>query len=131
VILVDSNVPMYVIGSDHPHKRDAQRLLEQFASARERLVADAEVFQEILHRYRAINRPDAIQPAYDLLLDVVDDVLAIDAGIVSAAKDLLLARWELSARDAVHVAVMHANEITRIVSFDRDFDRVPGVERLS
>jgi predicted nucleic acid-binding protein len=123
VILVDSNVPMYVIGSDHPHKRDAQRLLEQFASARERLVADAEVFQEILHRYRAINRPDAIQPAYDLLLDVVDDV--------SAAKDLLLARWELSARDAVHVAVMHANEITRIVSFDRDFDRVPGVERLS
>jgi predicted nucleic acid-binding protein len=63
VILVDSNVPMYLVGSPHPHKTDAQRLLERCIASRERLVTDAEVLQEILHRYVAIGRRDAIQPA--------------------------------------------------------------------
>jgi hypothetical protein len=43
------------IGAAHPHKVDAQRLLERQVSDRERLVTDAEVLQEILHRYVAID----------------------------------------------------------------------------
>ena len=66
MILIDSNVPMYLIGAAHPHKIDAQRALERFVAERERLVTDAGVFQEILHRYVAIDRRDAIQPAFDV-----------------------------------------------------------------
>ena len=131
MIFVDSNVPMYLIGDDHPHKADAQRLLERLTSDRERLVTDAEVFQELLHRYRAINRPDAIQPAFDVLHTIVDDIFVVDADGVHAAKQVLLERWGLSARDALHVAVMNAHDVTRLLSFDRDFDQVPGIERLS
>jgi uncharacterized protein len=131
LIFVDSNVPMYLIGDDHPHKADAQRLLERLTSDRERLVTDAEVFQELLHRYRAINRPDAIQPAFDVLQTIVDDIFVVDAEGVDAAKQVLLGRWGLSARDALHVAVMNAHGVTRLLSFDRDFDQVPGIDRLS
>ena len=53
---------MYLVGSPHPHKADAQRLLENLISNRQRLVTDAEVLQEILYRYVAINRRDAIFP---------------------------------------------------------------------
>ena len=74
MILVDSNIPMHLVGAAHPHKSDAQRLLEELVSQRQRLVTDAEVLQEILHRYVAIDRPDAIQPAFDALLGVVDQV---------------------------------------------------------
>jgi predicted nucleic acid-binding protein len=122
---------MYLIGDDHPHKADAQRLLERLTSERERFVTDAEVFQEVLHRYRAINRPDAIQPAFDVLHAIVDDIFVVDADGVDAAKQVLLGRWGLSARDALHVAVMNAHGVNRLLSFDRDFDQVPGVERLS
>ena len=52
--------------------------LEKLISDRQRLVTDAEVLQEILHRYVAINRRDAIQPAFDALLGIVDQVLPID-----------------------------------------------------
>src|SRR5258706_16339815 len=55
-ILIDSNIPMYLVGADHPHKADARRLLESAIGAGERLVTDAEVLQEILHRYVAIDR---------------------------------------------------------------------------
>jgi len=78
VILVDSNIPMYLVGAPHPHRSDTQRWLEKLVTGRQRLVTDAEVLQEILHRYVAINRRDAIQPAFDALLGIVDEVLAID-----------------------------------------------------
>ena len=78
VILVDSNVPMYLVGASHPHKTDSQRILERLISERERLVTDAEVLQEILHRYVAIDRRDAIQPAFDALLGSLTKCFAID-----------------------------------------------------
>lgn len=131
MILVDTNVPMYLIGADHPHKAASQRMLERAATSRERLVTDAEVFQEILHRYTAIRRRDAIQPAFDLLNAVVDEIFPVTAGAVERAKDLLLGYGRLSARDALHVATMQAHGVTRIMSFDAAFDAVPGLTRFS
>lgn len=131
MILIDSNVPMYLVGAPHPHKGDSQRILERLISARERLVTDAEVLQEILHRYAAIDRRDAIQPAFDALLNVVDDVLPIDRAIAERAKAVTLARSAISARDAIHVAVMEHHHIARILSFDAGFDQIPGIERIN
>jgi predicted nucleic acid-binding protein len=37
----------------------------------------------------------------------------------------------MAARDALHVAVMERHGVSRIMSFDRGFDIVPGIERLS
>ncbi len=129
MILVDSNVPMYLLGAAHPHKVDAQRLLESAVAAGERLVTDVEVLQELCHRYAAIGRRDAIQPAFDATLQIVDEVLPIERGDAEAAKDIVLRYAALSARDALHVAVMHHHGIERIMSFDRGFDLVPGIER--
>jgi uncharacterized protein len=131
LILIDSNIPMYLVGPSHPHKSDAQRRLEKLLSERQRLVTDAEVLQEILHRYVAIRRPEAIQPAFDALLNVVDEVLPIDRPVAERAKQLVLAYQRLSARDAVHLAVMEQHGIGQILSFDSGFDRLPGVTRLS
>jgi predicted nucleic acid-binding protein len=131
VIFVDSNVPMYLVGAPHPHRSDAQRWLEKLVSERERLITDAEVLQEILHRYAAIKRHDAIQPAFDALLGVADQVLAVDRGHVERAKEIVLGRRHLSARDAVHLAVMERQGIERILTFDSGFDGFPGITRLS
>ncbi len=131
MIFIDSNVPMYLIGTEHSHKRDAQRVIERLIRDQEALVTDAEVLQEILHRYVAIRRPDAIQPAFDALLGIVDTVFPITAGDVATAKNILLGRTgRVSARDAIHVAVMQAHEIEQIVSFDRDYDSFEALERL-
>ena len=131
MILVDSNIPMYLVGATHPHKSDAQRLLENLVSQRARLVTDAEVMQEILHRYVAINRREAIQPAFDALLGIVDQVLEVDHDVVERAKQIVLGYARLSARDAVHLAIMEQHGIEQILSFDSGFDGFPGIERLS
>jgi predicted nucleic acid-binding protein len=131
LILVDSNIPMYLVGASHPHKADAQRLLEDLISHRQRLVTDAEVLQEILYRYVAINRRDAIQPAFDALLGIADEVLVVGRSTVVRAKEIVMGRRQMSARDAIHLAVMEQHGIERILSFDSGFDGFPGIARLS
>ena len=130
-VFVDSNVPMYLVGGLHPHKTDARRILEEAVSSARRLVTDAEVLQEICHRYAAIERRDAIQPAFDALLGVVDDVLPVTLEDVEGAKDLLLGRPRGSSRDALHVAVMKRHDIKVIMSFDRGVDTYPAIQRIS
>ena len=79
----------------------------------------------------AIDRRDAIQPAFDALLGVVDQVLAVDRTVVERAKNMVLGYRQLSARDAVHLSVMEQNGIDQILSFDAGFDVFPGITRLS
>jgi predicted nucleic acid-binding protein len=129
VIFVDANIPMYLVGPFHQHKTDAQRLLESAIASRERLVTDSEVFQEILHRYVSVKRRDVIQPAFDVLLGVVDEVFSIEMKDVERAKTIVYG-GKGSARDAIHVAIMERHGIKRIMTFDAGFDGVPGVTRL-
>ncbi|MGH2445782.1 MAG: type II toxin-antitoxin system VapC family toxin [Candidatus Limnocylindria bacterium] len=130
MIFVDSNIPMYLVGAAHTNKDAARRLLERAIVDGERLVTDAEVLQEILHRYVAIDRREAIGPAFEAILGVVDEVLPIDLEDVERARTLLTAAT-LQARDAIHVAVMQRRAITRVLTFDRAFDQVPGLTRLA
>ena len=130
MILVDSNIPMYLIGSAHPNKETARRRLEEMVAAGESVCTDAEVLQEILHRYTAIRRPQFIDPAFEALLSIVDVVFPIERADVERARRLVLGTTRLSARDAVHVAVMQGRDIGRVMSFDRGFDAVPGIERV-
>jgi len=130
LILIDSNIPMYIVGASHPNKVAALRILEKTIMDRQRLVTDAEVFQEILHRYISINRREVIQPAFDALLGLVDSVLAVDRETVIEAKQLLQGYPKLSARDALHLAVMRLHGIDRILSFDSGFDGVQGITRM-
>ena len=130
MVFIDSNVPMYLVGTAHPNKADAQRRLEGLVTERVRLVTDAEVFTEILHRYTTIERRGSIQPALDALLGVVDEVLPMDRDTVERAKQLVLQYPSLPVRAALHVAAMQRHGIETVLSFDAAYDRIPGLTRL-
>jgi uncharacterized protein len=131
VILIDSNIPMYLVGASHPNKDAARRAVEELVAASEPLCTDAEVLQEILHRYAAIRRRDDIDPAFDALLAIVDVVYPIERADVERARRLMRTTPRLSARDALHIAVMQGRDIGRILTFDVGFDGIPGIIRLS
>ena len=122
---------MYIVGAPHPLKTDAQQWVERLLSERERVVTDAVVLQEILHRYVAINRSDAIQSAFNLLLGIVDEVLLHRPGCRGAGqrnRARLPSTVRARCRD---LAVMELHGIDRILSFDTGFDGLPGITRLS
>ena len=130
MIFVDANVPMYMAGGPHPNRDRVDALLDQLRAGGEELVTDAEVYQEILHRYTSKRRPDLLDAAFRDLDSIVDKVFTFGMTEIHYARELLRTVPNISARDAIHVAVMRREGITRILSFDRGLDACPGIERI-
>ena len=120
---------MYLIGEKHPNKEIALHMVERLLRERKKVVTSAEVFQEILHRYSAIDKKQFIEPAFVLLRELAEEFLPITLQDVIEAKQILFQRQKLSSRDCLHLAVMKRNGITEILSFDRAFEQCPGITR--
>ena len=130
MIFVDSNVPMYLVGEPHPNKDRAMETVSRLFQARELLVTDVEVYQEILHRYSATRRFDALDDAFTTLDRIVSAVIPIYKAHIESAREILNSIRNISARDALHLAVMEQVGIQQILSYDRGLDSFPGIERL-
>lgn len=130
MIFVDSNIPMYLVGASPVHQAQAHALVISANARQERLTTSAEIFQEILHRYISIRRMEAIEPAFRVLTAIVDEVFPVEHRDVTRAKEIVQLPSGLSARDALHIAVMERHNTTRILSFDSDFDRWSTLERI-
>ena len=128
-LFIDSNIPMYVAGRDHPHREPSRRLLERVRTGELEACTSTEVLQEILYRYSALRRIDLAQRVYDLFVQVCPVVLPVTLADTDRAKQLLSDVQSIGARDAIHAAVMLNNGVSRIATFDRAFDTVPGMER--
>jgi predicted nucleic acid-binding protein len=130
--LLDANVPMYAAGQEHPYKEPCVWVMTEVAEGRLAVAIDTEIVQEVLYRYGAIQRWDIAVTMATTLLDLapaIYPVLEADARLAIG----LFARYGpqgLPARDVLHVAVMHNNALTHIISTDAHFDRVEGVTRL-
>ena len=131
MIFVDSNVPMYLVGSHHPNQERAIVLIDELVDDGERLITSVEVYQEILHRYTSIRRPQSIDEAFGVLDDLVDRALPYGMREIREARALLATVPGLSARDALHVAVMRTAGCSHVLSFDAGFDSCPGIVRVS
>lgn len=127
--LVDSNIIMYAAGAPHPNKAPSVALLERIAAGSVEAVVDAVVLQEIMHRYRALRRWDDGRRAHDLTRQLFPVVVPVTAGVLDRARALLDADDQIMARDALHAAVVLNEGLTAIWSFDKDFDRIPGIVR--
>lgn len=121
---------MYLVGAPHPNRLVARALLNEMVAARQRLVTDAGVLQEIVHRFAALQRTDALPVALQVARDLVDAVFPIGEGQVMRAAEIVRSPLGLSARDALHIAVMEEHGIRRILTFDSAFERWPGIERM-
>lgn len=130
MIFIDSNIPMYIIGADHPNKNRCRIILENLIANNTRLVTSAEIIQEICHRYKAIDRTEYIQIAVDALYGIIDEVYSITEKNALNSKDLLLLYPSLSSRDSLHISVMQNLGIKKIFSFDSGFDQIQHIERI-
>ena len=129
MIFVDSNVPMYVAGRDHPLRDPARRFLERARAGEVEICTSTEVLQEILYRYSALQRRDLAGAVYDLFAQLCPSVFPVTLADTDRAKALILAQTGVGVRDAIHAAVMLNNAVTTIATFDEGFDRIDGVVR--
>ena len=130
MILLDTNILMYSAGAEHPNKGPALQVLRKVAAGDMDATMDAEVLQEVIHRYRTLKRwPDG-KKVFELARKLFPEVLAITGEVMDHAKRLADRDPDISARDAVHAAVVAVYKLDGICTFDADFDHIRGCQRV-
>ena len=69
MIFVDSNVAMYLVGAPHPNRELLTGYLRRHIE--DAYVTSVEVYQELIHRYVAIDRRNAIADGFKVLDSLV------------------------------------------------------------
>lgn len=131
MIFVDSNIPMYVAGRDHPLREPARRFFDRARTGEFEICTSTEVLQEILYRYSALKRRDLAAAVYDLFVQLCPVVFAVTLADTDRAKSLMVGNDRVSVRDAIHAAVMINNAVDEIATFDEGFDAVREVRRVN
>ena len=127
---VDSNVPMYVAGRDHPLRDPARRFLERARAGHVEICTSTDVLQEILYRYASLKRLDLAAAVYELFVQLCPTVFPVALADTDRAKSLVTTVSGVGVRDAIHAAVMLNHEVTEIATFDEGFDRIDGITRV-
>ena len=131
MILIDANVFMYAAGRESPYRLPCQRFLEQaVAGEGPAACTDAEVLQEILHRYRALEVPAVAFQLFDAVTQLGLPILAVTERSLLEARRILEDHPRLSTRDGIHLGVMREHGIEEVLSYDRGLSQVSWVKRL-
>ena len=131
-VFVDTNIAMYAAGKDHEHKKPCLEMLELIADGKLLAFTDAEVFQEILHRFIAFKSLETGFQIFDNFYDLIrtEKILAITAEDIMKARKLAKKYSQAKARDLLHLAVMVNHDLRFIVTVDAHFEEFKEVERL-
>ncbi len=130
-IFIDVNIPMYAAGALHPLREPSQRVIMAIATGQLDAVTDAEIFQEILYRYLHIGEREKGFRVFDHFYRImVGRILPIEDADVQQARALAERYPALSARDAIHLAVMRRHQVRDIITADTGFDAIEEVRRL-
>lgn len=122
---VDTNILMYAVGSEHPLKKPCLEILEKISRDEIVAVTDTEVFQEVAYRYWSQRKwPVAVQVLKDYQ-SLFREIYPIEKRQLDDYYTLLTEYEFLSPRDAIHAAVMRSHQLTRILTTDRDFQKLP------
>lgn len=131
MIVVDSNVLLYAVGTDHPHRDASRRLFDAVAAGSLAATTTAEVIQEFTHVYgRRRTRRDASRHARQFAA-LLGPLVATTNDVVVPALDLYERYDGLDPFDALLAAVARREGASALVSADRAFaavKRLPFVE---
>lgn len=130
-VFVDTNIPIYAAGRPHELRGPCRQIMRFISERPVMFFTDAEVLQELLHRYLALRLWPQGKKVFETFATVMrDHIEPVSVQDVQKAADLADQCEGIAARDLLHVAVMMRLGSGCIVSADRDFDRIRAIERL-
>ena len=126
--LIDTNVFLYARGRPHAYQEPCRALIMRVAQQPNAFGVDVELLQEVLHFYWG--RKD-LATGFSLFSDIsalCPDPEPITGTIITEARRILEANPILSPRDAVHAAVVLNRRLEGLVTTDRGFRAVAGLQ---
>lgn len=129
-IFIDANIPMYWGGKESSYKLSCAKILELVAKEKVDGVTSSEVFQEIIYRFWYLKQMGKGLAIFDYFSQIMSEVLPVTIDDVREARTLMERYPSIPPRDLLHAAVMMNNQVSFIVSADKDFDKINEIERV-
>lgn len=130
-LFIDTNIPIYAAGREHRYKRPCQRVIMLAAQRPQDFVTSSAVLQEIIHYYLATQRWSEGRGIFrDFVTTLNGRIEPVHPDDVTLAAQLADQSAGVNAHDLVHAAVMRRLGVGRIITADKGFDRIDGIERL-
>lgn len=118
MIFVDTNVFVYAVGREHPHREPAQTFFVETRRDRVALFTSAEVLQELMHVYLPAGRFRELDEALALASGVMADIWPLEREDVELARQMGRLHPTLAARDLCHLASCRRRGVSQIKTFD-------------
>ena len=128
--LIDTNIIMYALGKTHPLKEPCREILQSVACGTIAADIDVEVLQELLYVYSSRGEREKGLKAIEEMLILFPTPFSIRKAEIEEAKDLMRKHVALTARDAIHCAVVINYNLEGIFSTDKDLDVVKSIHRF-
>jgi Predicted nucleic acid-binding protein, contains PIN domain len=134
MIYLDTNVIVYAIENHPKYGKRCKLVLEAIASGKLEAASSVMVLVELINVLKKMNKE--LKKLRDVRLDVGLNISAVESLPITWL-DLGLPIIERAARydypvnaiDYIHLATMELNQITSIVSADKDLDKAGWLER--
>ncbi len=127
---IDTNILIYAQGAEHKYKAPCQIIMRLIASDEIYGVTNTEVLQEILYRYAYLGKKNLGIQMVENVLSIIHEVLPVEKTDLILSLDLLEKYRELNVRDAIHAASALRNNFKYIMSVDKHFDKIKGLQRV-
>lgn len=131
MILLDTTVLVYAVGSEHPLRDSCREVIAAIGDGRLAATTTVEVIQELAHmRARRRGRADAVSVAINYTA-LLSPLLVVDGDDLAEGLRIFAGEGSLGSFDAVLAAVARRREhITGLLSADTAFAAVDGVVHI-
>jgi uncharacterized protein len=128
--LFDTGVFVYALGGAHPYREPCRRILREVQDSQLAAEASVELIHELAYvRLRQVrSRADAARSAHTVRRSV--SLHVVEPRDIERALEMWREYERLDVRDAIFAAQALNREIDAILSPDRGFDGIPGLERI-
>ena len=127
---IDSNIFFYARIMDKRYGESCSKILRGIFRGEVEAVTSALTPIEVANALRKYGvSTEEVRKSIDAMLSLVLAIYEFER--IDIAESIRISEeFDISPYDAVHIAIMKKADVTRIISADRDFDRVTGIERI-
>lgn len=128
--LFDTSVFVYALGGEHPYRDSCRAIMGMGVEGRLAGEASIELLHEFVHvrARRTTMRATAVADAHNIA--ATSRLHAVGRADIERALGLWAEHERLDMRDAIFAAQALNRGIDAILSADRDFDDIDGLERI-
>jgi uncharacterized protein len=128
-VYLDTNVFVYAVGGESPHREPCREILQSVAQRRLAGETSAYALQELVRQRQRRGDANATERGREAG-SICSELHPLDWEITATAMDLVDRHSQLGIADALHVSTALNKGLALVVSADDDLDAVAGIERV-